>query len=197
MPVITPGSLEWRSQAFLDRSTVWIDNVYRHFETNLQVGPPRRLISLSWHKLPFDDTQVVKIPKSSGLYMFLSEHRIWSAFSFTVVLYVGETSSLQRRFNQYLNEEIRVERQRVPSRISDLPEEERVISALFTYYSRLTFCFCEVDADNNDRKELERQLIGVFDPPINSYSRPNPRGPALTPHRRGLTARLGSPRTLG
>ena len=196
MPVLTPGSLAWRSQAFLDRSTIWIETVYQHFQTRPQVGPPRRSISPRWHKLPFDDTQVVKIPKSSGLYMFLSEHEIWSTFCFTAVLYVGETRSLRRRFNQYLEKKSRVVKQSIPSIISPA-EEERGISALFAYYSRLTFCFCEVDVYENDRKELERQLIGVFDPPINSYSRPNPRGPALTPLRRVLTARLGSPRTLG
>ena len=179
-----PQPLDWDLQPHVGCSIVWHPGVYRNF-----AGQPESTTSplskpLVWNQLPFEDAQLDKIPgRKGGIYMMLHQYEYLGAVNH-IVLYVGEAANLRERMHQHLS----AARQAAQDSqfINDPSRHSDRLKLLFRIFNPLTIQYCTVEFRQEERRHLERQLIGLFDPPFNVHHRAAPRGSPM----------LSRPRTI-
>ncbi len=120
-----------------------IDGKYNHF---------------SWTEIKFEEASRNSLNDVEGLYLFFSSPKKVNALFMNYFFYVGETSSLQRRFGEYLDkvDNPKSGQYKMYTIIDDFPDN------LYFYYVELP------GYTQAQRREIEDEFLIAFTPPINS-----------------------------
>ena len=170
----SPQPLDWSLQAYIGPSIVWHPGVYGNFEGRPESTTRPQGQELRWIVLPFEDAQIDKIPQRGGIYMMFHQHKYLASAQQDIVLYIGEATDLRDRLNEHLK---MARKSAEDSQPHDDPKTHNDrLKLLFKLFPSLTIHFCILEFSQEERKQLERQLIGLFDPPFNLHHRPAPRG---------------------
>jgi hypothetical protein len=111
----------------------------------------------NWHLHQLIKSEKVNIPIEPGIYTLLIQPGIASHPACSYLMYVGQASSLRRRFGEYLTSE---------KRKSGRPNIFRLLNM---YENNLWFCYTLVSNDQLDM--YEDALMASYLPPKNSPSR--------------------------
>jgi len=95
-----------------------------------------------------------QIPVSSGIYTLILEPGIAGHNSCSYLMYVGKTSSLRRRFGDYLRKE------------REESGRPRISEFLTRYDGYVYFCYTLVEV--NILNDIENKLLEAYIPPLNS-----------------------------
>lgn len=109
---------------------------------------------LNWQFHRLVDFERRSIPDESGIYTLLVQPGIANHPVCSYVMYVGKTTSLRRRFGEYLNKE---------KRETGRP---KIFWLLNTYPDHTFFCCAPVS--ETDLKSVEDALTAAYRPPANS-----------------------------
>ena len=173
----SPQPLDWDVQAHVGYSIVWHPTVYRNFEGQPESTSHPRPNPVDWNRLPFEDAQLDKIPPREGIYMMVHRYEHLAAVQHDIVLYLGEATNLRDRLRQHL---VTARQSDQDSQIPENPSRHSDrMKLLFRLFSSLTIQYCTLEFSQEERRQLERQLIGLFDPPFNLHHRAVPRGRPL------------------
>ena len=189
--LVSPRSLDWKRQPNMGPSIVWHPSVYNNFADPLQSTLQPLMQLPHWETLPFEDAQIEKIPQRSGIYVMVYQYRVLAVANQEVILYLGETEDLRDRVRQHLS----TSRQSLqgPIQVAPKTHDERM-KLLFRIYTPLSIRYCPLDLPTEERLQLERELIGLFDPPFNVKHRPVPQGRPMLSRPGTIAATTGSPR---
>ncbi|RME04378.1 MAG: hypothetical protein D6816_09765 [Bacteroidetes bacterium] len=111
-------------------------------------------VTLNWKDHPFVPEEKINIPPTPGVYAFLLQPRIANGLEASYVLYIGESSNLQERFDNYLQE------------IKSKNARPRIRVYLNQYKSFLRFC-CATLPSGVSTTTIEDALLAAFIPPLN------------------------------
>lgn len=117
-----------------------------------------KYLSFNWTEVKFEDASLSSLNEVEGLYLFYASPRKVNAPFMNYFFYVGETNSLQRRFNDYLRKlhNPKSAQYKVQQIINDFPDH-------------LYFHYVELPGFNEtQRREIEDEFLTAFLPPINS-----------------------------
>ena len=170
--LIAPQPLDWDSQAHIGATTVWYPGVYDRFQGAPAFSSQSSPQALHWEQLPFEEAQLDKIPEQSGLYLIFRGFDCLGLTDREYILYIGESGNLRARLKRHLDSARDIPDGHYvpnPSRHSDR------MRSMFALFESLTLYFCPVNCTADERKELEKQLIGLLDPPFNWRHRPRPK----------------------
>lgn len=107
-----------------------------------------------WQSENLEAARATQIPKSPGIYTLIIQPGIAGHPSCSYLMYVGKTSSLQRRFREYLGMERR--------------EDGRPkISYFLNKYDRF-ICFCYTRVHMRALDDVEGGLMNAYLPPLNA-----------------------------
>jgi hypothetical protein len=144
--------------AFPKADAVAIDNAWPIYAQ--QTLRPRlvnemhaKSMNVGWKAVDFNKLNIVRVPPEPGLYAFVSHCCAAGLEAHTVVGYVGQASSLQSRFQDYLSEKI------------DTQGREQVVQFL-SEFRLVKFWYAAVKSQS-DRDTLEDWIIKAIDPPGN------------------------------
>ena len=186
-----PRPLDWTLQSYIDRSVIWHPQVYNGFREAPGFASQLRPQSLHWHTLPFEEAQLDKISQQGGIYVLMRRYECLDSLHQEIILYLGEATSLRARLRKHLDSA------REPLKdsqlLSDFGRHPDRLKLLFELFQPLVIRYCTLDASQEERRELEKQLIGLLDPPFNLKHRPVPRGQPLLGRPGRIPARAGSP----
>ncbi|MFX0206530.1 MAG: GIY-YIG nuclease family protein [Candidatus Hodarchaeota archaeon] len=107
----------------------------------------------NWKSYRLDEKDKDSIPRRSGVYTLLIQPGIANHPACSYLIYVGKTTSLRRRFMEYLNE-----RKRETGR----PKIFRVLNKYKDYV-----CFCYTTVGKNNLSTVEDNLLVAYIPPKN------------------------------
>ena len=107
----------------------------------------------NWKTYNLNENQKVNIPDNPGIYSLLIQPGIANHPACSYLMYIGKTTSLRRRFSNYLNE-----RKRETGR-------PKIFRILNKYKNYMKFCYTIVDED--DLETVENNLLIAFIPPNN------------------------------
>ena len=95
--------------------------------------------------------------------MMLHRYEHLAAVKQDIILYLGEATNLRDRFRQHLATA------RQSAQESQLPSDPKThterMKLLFKLFTSLKIQYCTLEFSQEERRQLERQLIGLFDPP--------------------------------
>ena len=170
----SPQPLDWSLQAYIGPSLVWHPRVYDNFEGLPESTSHPEGQQLKWNVLPFEEAQLDKIPQRGGIYIMLHQHEYLATGKQDIILYVGEATNLRERLRQHIE---MAQESALDSQPHDDPKthSER-LKLLFRLFASLKIQYCTIEFAQDERRQLERQLIGLFDPPFNINHRPTPKG---------------------
>jgi len=106
-----------------------------------------------WQCVQFSPDNVGEVPQESGVYNFVVEPGIACHPACAHVMYVGETSSLQRRYGEYIREK---------NNINGRPKIVRMLNKWDGY---IKFYYLRIDEAT--REEVQDDMIVAFAPPFN------------------------------
>ena len=107
----------------------------------------------TWHTYRLGASERSNIPGQPGIYTLIVKPGIAGHPACSYLMYVGKTSSLRRRFGNYLNEK---------NRETGRP---KIIQLLNKYPDNLWFCFTQLP--ESELSSAEDALINAFVPPCN------------------------------
>lgn len=110
---------------------------------------------LDWKTVRFHASERPKLPDEPGVYAFLIQPGVAPALNASYLVYVGETTSLHRRFGDYLRE---AKGQGRAPRIQLYSLFKRFDGYVFFTYATLPAA---------ERKLAELELLQAFTPPLN------------------------------
>ena len=174
----SPQPLDWNRLPYISDSIIWTSQTYRQLSERFASNSTPQAGVMDWHQLPFEKVQLEKFPERGGIYIFTYNFRCLEFLDQRMLLYLGEAGNLRARLDRHW-------------RISQLAEasgrplHEKRLWTLFTSFNNLLVTYCTLDIPQDERKDLERQMIGVLDPPFNWVHRARPR-------RQGLVGRPGA-----
>ena len=113
----------------------------------------RDICVLDWQLYPLADHERPSIPDQPGIYTLLVQPGIASHPACSYLMYVGQTTSLRRRFGEYLTSE---------KRETGRPKIFRLLNM---YPDHAWFCFSLVPDANLD--VVEAALLTAYIPPAN------------------------------
>lgn len=113
----------------------------------------RTSLGLSWHLCQLSSNNRNGIPSCSGIYTFLVQPMLFDHPACSYLMYVGQSSNLNRRFGEYLTTE---------KRISGRPKIFRMLNK---YPDNLWFCYTSVP--QNELSSVEDRLTAAYMPPFN------------------------------
>ena len=158
--------LNWNRAPHVSARITWTAEVYEHLSGECPaIEPP-------WRSLPFEVVHLDKLPPRSGLYAITYAYQCLGFPKQEIIMYVGEADNLQSRFSEYKSiasaNPIRKAQQAKP-------QNRRLrLRYLFTKFDKLSVQYCTTEASQEERKNAERELISLLDPPFNWRHRPNP-----------------------
>ena len=167
-----PPALDWSRQQFIRMTVVWDATIYRGYKNPPTINPSPPPQDEKWHSLAFDKTQLDKFPKRGGIYAFIYRYSCLGFPEQGVVLYVGEAGNLYNRFKGHFRTSEKGALGISPER--PLPDHEERLKYLFSTFEGLTVRYRVIDATQKERREFERTLINLLDPPFNWKNRPKP-----------------------
>lgn len=106
-----------------------------------------------WQIYKLDESEIDRIPIQSGVYSLLIQPGIADHPACSYLMYIGQATSLRKRFMDYLNE-----RKRETGR----PK----IYRLFNKYQSFVF-FCCAAVEKSDLTKVENNLLNAYIPPAN------------------------------
>ena len=104
-------------------------------------GFARRMKKVSWQHVFFNEANKVKVPKTSGIYMFVVAPRHAFLRDHTYIFYVGQAVNLHQRFDEYLTEELGEDLEHDRERIVDFLDRFRG----FLYFNYFECARTELD----------------------------------------------------
>ena len=107
----------------------------------------------NWTSCNLDAKDKDRIPKQSGVYSLLVQPGIANHPACSYLMYIGKTTSLRRRFMDYLNE-----RKRETGR-------PKIFRVLNKYKDYVYFCYTTIH--ENDLSNVEDNLLIAYMPPNN------------------------------
>ncbi|MFB6225005.1 MAG: hypothetical protein ABEI13_00935 [Candidatus Paceibacteria bacterium] len=116
-----------------------------------------------WRCVDFDESEQGNVPEEPGVYNFVVEPDIACHPSCAYLMYVGETECLRNRFGDYLYEK------------DDDKGRPKIIKMLNYWEGYLKFYYLIVDDD--ERENLQDQMITAFIPPFNDQLKGDISGP--------------------
>lgn len=117
---------------------------------------------LDWRIHRLDDCERHAIPEESGIYTLLVQPGIANHPASSYLMYVGQTTSLRRRFGEYLNRERRE------------TGRPKIMRLLNLYATNTWFCYSAVP--QKDLDEVEGALLTAYIPPANDQLPASIRG---------------------
>ena len=173
----SPQALDWNRLPHIGDRIIWTSEAYGHLRGRFASTSTSQSGVMSWYQLPFEDAQVEKFPQQGGIYIFTFTFYCLEFLEHKMILYLGEAGNLRNRLRQHLQTSQLTEAQLNQSKRTT-PHEKRLWS-LFTSFQNLVVNYCTLDIPQDERRVLERQMIGVLDPPFNWQHRARPRGQPL------------------
>ena len=169
-----PQALDWKRQSYIRLRVTWEAATYRHYQDQLIITPELGAGENEWFSLPFADGQLDKFPTRGGFYAFTYKYACLGFPEQDIVLYIGETNNLRERLGNHMGK--RQEASQGITPVRPLPAHTDRLKYLFSTFEPLTVRFCPIKLNQKERRELERILISLLDPPFNLKHRPTPVG---------------------
>ena len=167
-----PQPLDWNRLRHLSLQIMWQADTYKHFEKDPvdreKVAEP----GTEWQSLPFEEIQLDKFPARGGLYAFSFSYACLGFPEQEIIMYVGEAANLRSRLSQHF-ETARTVPQPLES-ADQLTDHASRLAHLFTTFKGLMVRYCAVTLSPSERRDFERNLISLLDPPYNRKSRARP-----------------------
>ena len=165
--------LDWARLSYVGSRITWTAATYQHLRSKLAVSSDPTKSGTEWYRLPFEPVQLDKLPTRSGIYAFAYTYLCLGFPEQEIILYVGEAGNLQNRFKGYFRER---EKELGDIGVDNPPKshEER-LRLMFSWYQNLNVLFCTPSIALKQRRELERNLISLLDPPFNWNHRVKPK----------------------
>ena len=188
----SPNKLDWTKLRLYGSSIVWTPEVYQEFDIQLASTTNPSIGRIEWHQLPFEPAQEDKFPQRGGIYILTYNYRCLASLPQEVVLYLGESGNLRTRMKQHL-EEAKQSRQARTGLVRKAATYEERMRLLFASLDTPMVRFCTLDLPQDERRDLERGLIGLLDPPFNREHRPKPKGQPMVERFGALVPQPGRP----
>lgn len=109
-------------------------------------------LKLSWNSIVLDSKNKADVPNATGIYSLLIQPGIAKHAACSYLMYLGQATSLRKRFGDYLTRE--------------RTKRPKVVRLLEMYPGYIQFCYCKVDKTKLDH--IEEQLYNAFVPPCNT-----------------------------
>ena len=190
--LISPQALDWNRLPRIGDRIVWTSETYGHFSRRFASASVPEAGAMDWQELPFEESQLDKIPRRGGIYLFTFTFHCLEFLRQDMILYLGEAGNLQTRVGQHWL----TSRAALESGQSTNPvNHDQTMKLLFASFRNLMVSFCALNIPQDERRALERQMIGVLDPPFNWHHRPRPSGQPMVgrPGPNLLTTRAPQP----
>ena len=144
----------------------WAAEVYQHYiGGHPAIEPP-------WRCLPFDIPQLDKLPPRSGLYAITYKYQCLGFTEQEIVMYIGEADNLQSRFvNEY--KAIATSNPVENTQSANPKRRQDRLQHLFTKFDNLLVHYCTTEASQEERRSVERELIGLLDPHSTGNAEPS------------------------
>jgi hypothetical protein len=110
-------------------------------------------VTFDWKSFEFVPASQPHIPVDAGVYAFLIEPVMTSGLPVAYLIYIGQTSSLRRRFGEYLSE------------VEKVLGRPKIVLLLNQYRDHLQFA-CSV-LTGTDLDPVEEGLLAAYIPPAN------------------------------
>ena len=166
-----PLPLDWKVQPHISSRIMWDASVYRHFKASGSVSLSPTPSDPPWYCLRFEPNERDKFPERDGIYAFTYTHKSLGFPTQEIVLYIGEAENLRKRFRTYFDA---LENGVISS--NDPPNTyPGRIGFMVSTFRNLYVRYRTLDGDKPLRKQLERNLIGLLDPPFNWMHRARPK----------------------
>ena len=185
-----PQPLDWELQSYMDRSVIWHPRVYKNFSESPEFATHSRSQSLHWYSLPFEEAQLEKFPQREGIYLVIHRYMCLDSLHHDLILYLGEATDLRARVRQHWKT---AQQPTDDSLLRNAGRHADRLKLLFEVFDPLAIQYCTLEASQDERRQLERQLIGLFDPPFNVRHRPTPQGEPLLKLVGRIAAHPGTP----
>lgn len=171
-----PLTLDWQRLRYVGSTIRWDASIYQHFSmTHVPSLKPKQIGQL-WHRLPFESIQLDKFPIRAGIYALAYTYNCLSFPAQEIILYIGQASNLRKRLCRYLRD-FRHPIMQDHSRPSTRKER---LNFMFSTFNPLHVYYCTLEGSEQERIELERNLVGLLDPLFNWQHKPRPMaGPII------------------
>ena len=179
-----PQALDWKRLSFIGNRVTWEAKTYERYRDQPVVQPDQAASGTTWNCLPFEAVQIDKFPTRGGMYAFTYTISCLGFPEQDVVMYVGEAQNLRNRLDRHLKTSR--EGSENTNSIRTLDRDVDRLRYLFSTFKGLTVHYCPMDLTQKDRRELERNLISLLDPPFNVIHKPAPRGEPIVRRKRFL-----------
>ncbi len=175
-----PQPLDWNRLRHLSTQITWQADTYQYFERDpIRTGEITEP-GTEWESLPFDESQLGKFPERGGFYAFSFTYACLGFPKQEIILYVGEAANLRNRLSQHF--ETAKTKPKALANADQLTDHTSRLAHLFTTFQQLTVRYCAITLPQEERRDLERNLISLLDPPYNLRSRAKPaRVPVIEP----------------
>lgn len=167
-----PQALDWKRLNHIGTGIVWEAATYRHFKDPLTAGSAPAASGREWVSLPFEKSQVDKLPQGGGIYALAYIYKCLGFPEQEIIMYVGEAENLRSRLGNHIDTAQGTRRN--TSKDRSLRTHKDRLSHLFLTFEHLTMRYCAMNLREDQRLELERNLISLLDPPFNWKHRPRP-----------------------
>ena len=164
--------LDWKRLQHIGTSITWEADTYNHFKAKPDDSQNPTATEMEWHSLPFEEVQLDKFPERPGVYAFTFKYLCLGFPEREIILYVGEAENLRSRLEQHVKL-AKVELQNI-NQIRPVKTHTKRLKYLFSTFEGLAVRYCAVNATEEERMNLEKDLIGLLDPPFNWLHRPRP-----------------------
>ena len=162
-----PLALNWKRLPHVGTKITWTAETYQHLS-----APPSKANEPKWRSLPFEPIQMDKLPARSGFYAFVYIYHCLGFPKQEIIMYVGESSNLRKRFKEYEKLAEGEPEGGDPSNPSENRRER--LKYLFATFKNLTVRYCTTKVSQEERRETEQDLISLLDPPFNWKHRATP-----------------------
>ena len=116
-----------------------------------------RLTTATWTPIPLTDANRGRPPSAGGVYCLVSHAEAVGLTAHRVVGYVGRTSNICNRFENYLDEK-------------DAERGRRTVRSFLVEFPEIFFWYTIVDSPESQRR-LEEWMVRAIDPPVNETLR--------------------------
>ncbi len=171
-----PQPLDWTRLNHIGTRITWEAQTYQHFKDQVKTSPAYSASGLDWVCLPFESAHMDKLPVAGGIYAFSYTYGCLGFPEQKIIMYVGETENLRSRLNEYMGIYIGIS--------EGIPEDDPAarpnrrndrLRHLFSTFEKLEMLYCTLNLTEDERCDLERNLINLLDPPFNWAHRPKPK----------------------
>ena len=161
----SPQALDWNRLPHISNRIIWTSETYQQLSGRFVSTSAPHAGVMDWRRLPFESSQLDKFPNGGGIYIFTFTFNCLEFFEQEMVLYLGEAESIQNRMRQHWQ----TSQGRAPqiSASGQRSTHLQRMGFLFSSFQKLKVSYCVLGISADERKELERQMIGVLDPPFN------------------------------